>query len=205
MRTIIVEKAGRFARDLMVQEVGHAKLRKRGIDLIAADIQARSLTPRQLPSWCARRSARSPSSTRPYVAKLRGARAPGNRQVRRTQEPRRAQSRTQEPRRAGNPRLSERERPPLRGSVRQIDAELTAFSELPPTFSRENTPGMWSGATIARLRGTLSRIFWDLKFGFRGGACVVVYGERMHLVCLNFCRLRPYWRACSFEDRLCGC
>jgi DNA invertase Pin-like site-specific DNA recombinase len=36
-RTIIVETASRFARDLMVQEVGHAKLRERGIDLIAAD------------------------------------------------------------------------------------------------------------------------------------------------------------------------
>jgi DNA invertase Pin-like site-specific DNA recombinase len=37
VRTIIVETASRFARDLMVQEVGHAKLRQRGIDLIAAD------------------------------------------------------------------------------------------------------------------------------------------------------------------------
>jgi DNA invertase Pin-like site-specific DNA recombinase len=36
-RTIIVETASRFARDLMVQEVGHAKLRERGINLIAAD------------------------------------------------------------------------------------------------------------------------------------------------------------------------
>jgi DNA invertase Pin-like site-specific DNA recombinase len=37
VRTIIVETASRFARDLMVQEVGHAKLRERDIDLIAAD------------------------------------------------------------------------------------------------------------------------------------------------------------------------
>ncbi len=37
VRTIIVETASRFARDLMVQEVGHAMLRGRGIDLIAAD------------------------------------------------------------------------------------------------------------------------------------------------------------------------
>jgi DNA invertase Pin-like site-specific DNA recombinase len=37
VRTIIVETASRFARDLMVQEVGHAKLRGRGIDLVAAD------------------------------------------------------------------------------------------------------------------------------------------------------------------------
>jgi hypothetical protein len=37
VRTIIVETASRFARDLMVQEVGHAKLRERGINLIAVD------------------------------------------------------------------------------------------------------------------------------------------------------------------------
>lgn len=37
VRTIIVETASRFARDLMVQEVGFAKLRERGIDLIASD------------------------------------------------------------------------------------------------------------------------------------------------------------------------
>jgi DNA invertase Pin-like site-specific DNA recombinase len=37
VRTIIVETANRFARDLMVQEVGFAMLRERGIELIAAD------------------------------------------------------------------------------------------------------------------------------------------------------------------------
>lgn len=37
VRTIIVETASRFARDLMVQEVGYAKLKERGINLIAAD------------------------------------------------------------------------------------------------------------------------------------------------------------------------
>jgi DNA invertase Pin-like site-specific DNA recombinase len=37
VRTILVKTASRFARDLMVQEVGYAKLRERGIDLIAAD------------------------------------------------------------------------------------------------------------------------------------------------------------------------
>ena len=31
-----METASRFARDLMVQEVGHAKLRERGINLFAA-------------------------------------------------------------------------------------------------------------------------------------------------------------------------
>jgi DNA invertase Pin-like site-specific DNA recombinase len=37
VRTIVVETANRFARDLMVQEVGYRKLRERGIELIAAD------------------------------------------------------------------------------------------------------------------------------------------------------------------------
>lgn len=37
VRTIIVETANRFARDLMVQEVGFDMLRKAGITLIAAD------------------------------------------------------------------------------------------------------------------------------------------------------------------------
>jgi DNA invertase Pin-like site-specific DNA recombinase len=39
-RTIIVETANRFARDLMVQEVGFAMLRDLGITLIAADSPA---------------------------------------------------------------------------------------------------------------------------------------------------------------------
>jgi DNA invertase Pin-like site-specific DNA recombinase len=37
VKTIIVETANRFARDLMVQEVGFARLQERGIDLVAAD------------------------------------------------------------------------------------------------------------------------------------------------------------------------
>ena len=37
VRTILVETANRFARDLMVQEVGYAMLKDRGINLIAAD------------------------------------------------------------------------------------------------------------------------------------------------------------------------
>jgi len=39
-RTIIVETANRFARDLMVQEVGFAMLRDLGVTLIAADSPA---------------------------------------------------------------------------------------------------------------------------------------------------------------------
>src|SRR3954471_20233207 len=37
VRTILVETAHRFARDLMVQEVGYSMLKERGIELIAAD------------------------------------------------------------------------------------------------------------------------------------------------------------------------
>ena len=37
VRTVIVETASRFARDLMVQEVGFAMLRELGVTLIAAD------------------------------------------------------------------------------------------------------------------------------------------------------------------------
>ena len=37
VRTIIVETANRFARDLIVQETGHRMLRGLGIELIAAD------------------------------------------------------------------------------------------------------------------------------------------------------------------------
>src|SRR5437764_330406 len=37
VRTIIVETANRFARDLIVQETGYAMLKERGIELISAD------------------------------------------------------------------------------------------------------------------------------------------------------------------------
>jgi DNA invertase Pin-like site-specific DNA recombinase len=37
VRTIIVDTANRFARDLIVQETGHRMLRAQGIEIIAAD------------------------------------------------------------------------------------------------------------------------------------------------------------------------
>lgn len=37
VRTVLVENASRFARDLLVQEVGHEMLKGRGIDLVAVD------------------------------------------------------------------------------------------------------------------------------------------------------------------------
>ena len=40
VRTILVETANRFARDLMVQEIGHRRLQDLGIELIAVDSPA---------------------------------------------------------------------------------------------------------------------------------------------------------------------
>jgi DNA invertase Pin-like site-specific DNA recombinase len=37
VRTILVETANRFARDLMVQEIGYARLKELGVELIAVD------------------------------------------------------------------------------------------------------------------------------------------------------------------------
>jgi DNA invertase Pin-like site-specific DNA recombinase len=37
VRTIIVETANRFARDLVVQETGHRMLKGKGIEIVAAD------------------------------------------------------------------------------------------------------------------------------------------------------------------------
>ena len=37
VKTIVVESANRFARDLILEETGHAMLKERGIELIAAD------------------------------------------------------------------------------------------------------------------------------------------------------------------------
>ena len=39
-RTIIVETANRFARDLVVQETGHRMLKDKGIDIIASDARS---------------------------------------------------------------------------------------------------------------------------------------------------------------------
>ena len=64
VRTILVEMANRFARDLMVQEVGYAMLRDRGIELVAADSPTSFLDDSLPPSWCGRCSGRWPSSRR---------------------------------------------------------------------------------------------------------------------------------------------
>jgi hypothetical protein len=73
--TIIVETANRFARDLMVQEVGFAVLKERGIDPIAADSPAAFLddtpTARLIRQVL---GAVSEFEKAMLVAKLRGAR-----------------------------------------------------------------------------------------------------------------------------------
>ena len=64
VKTIIVETANRFARDLMVQEAGFAMLQERGINLVAAAARTLFRMTRPPPSWCAKFSVPLPSSTR---------------------------------------------------------------------------------------------------------------------------------------------
>jgi len=74
VRTIIVETASRFARDLMVQEVGYAKLRERGIDLIAADNPSSFIDDTPTAKLVRQVGAISEFDKAMTVAKLRGAR-----------------------------------------------------------------------------------------------------------------------------------
>jgi DNA invertase Pin-like site-specific DNA recombinase len=67
VRTIIVETANRFARDLMVQEVGYAMLRGLGVTLVAADSPSSNLIRQIL-------GAVSEFDKAMIVAKLKGAR-----------------------------------------------------------------------------------------------------------------------------------
>jgi DNA invertase Pin-like site-specific DNA recombinase len=80
--TIIVETASRFARDVMVQEVGHAMLRSRGIDLVAAD-DPRSFLDDRPTAKLVRQvlGAISEFDKAMTVAKLRGARERKRRQT----------------------------------------------------------------------------------------------------------------------------
>jgi hypothetical protein len=64
LRTIIVETASRFARDLMVQEVGPPNCASGGSTSSRQTIPAPSSTTRLRPNWFVKYSARSPSSIR---------------------------------------------------------------------------------------------------------------------------------------------
>jgi DNA invertase Pin-like site-specific DNA recombinase len=126
VRTIIVETASRFARDLMVQEVGHAKLRERGINLIAADNPGSFIdaTPtaklvRQV------LGAISEFDKAMTVAKLRGARERKRREAGKC-EGRKSQAELR-PEVVGLVRQLHRRRPKGgRRSLREISAELAA-------------------------------------------------------------------------------
>ena len=65
VRTIIVETANRFARDLMVQEVDTRGCRTGVSPSSQPTARTPSRTIPRLRNWCARCSARLPSSTRP--------------------------------------------------------------------------------------------------------------------------------------------
>jgi DNA invertase Pin-like site-specific DNA recombinase len=82
VRTIVVETANRFARDLMVQEVGFAMLRNLGVTLIAADSPSSFLDDGPTSKLIRQiLGAVSEFDKAMIVAKLRGARD----RVRRTQ------------------------------------------------------------------------------------------------------------------------
>jgi DNA invertase Pin-like site-specific DNA recombinase len=74
VRTIIVETANRFARDLMVQEVGFAMLRELGVTLIAADSPASFLDDGPTSKLIRILGAVSEFDKAMTVAKLKGAR-----------------------------------------------------------------------------------------------------------------------------------
>jgi DNA invertase Pin-like site-specific DNA recombinase len=74
VHTIIVETANRFARDLMVQGIGYAKLRERGIELIAADCPTSFLDDGPTSKLIRQVLGAIAEFDKATVAKLRGAR-----------------------------------------------------------------------------------------------------------------------------------
>ena len=156
-RTIIVETASRFARDLMVQEVGHAKLRERGIDLIAADSPSSFIddTPtaklvRQV------LGAISEFDKAMTVAKLRGARERKRREVGECEGLKSHAERN--PELVALARRLHRKKPKGgRMSLRAISAELSAqgfLNENGRPFAAASVKAMLSSLREARLVAT---------------------------------------------------
>jgi DNA invertase Pin-like site-specific DNA recombinase len=74
-RTIIVETANRFARDLIVQETGHRMLKAKGIEIIAADSPGAFMDDTPTATFVRQvRGAVAQLDKAMTVAKLRGAR-----------------------------------------------------------------------------------------------------------------------------------
>ena len=65
VRSILVETANRFARDLIVQETGYRILRQQGIELIAVDSPTAFLDDTPTATLISKSSAPSLSSKRP--------------------------------------------------------------------------------------------------------------------------------------------
>jgi DNA invertase Pin-like site-specific DNA recombinase len=81
-RTIVVETANRFARDLIVQQTGHRMLKERGIEIIAADIPSAFVDDTPTTTFVRQvLGAVAQLDKAMTVAKLRGARERKRRQV----------------------------------------------------------------------------------------------------------------------------
>jgi DNA invertase Pin-like site-specific DNA recombinase len=152
VRTIIVETASRFARDLMVQEVGHARLRERGIDLIAADNPASFID--ETPTAKLVRQvlgAISEFDKAMTVAKLRGARERKRREVGKCEG--RKSHAERNPELVALVRQLRRRRPKGgQRSLREISSELAARGHL----NERGQP--FSAASIASMLGPLRRV-----------------------------------------------
>jgi DNA invertase Pin-like site-specific DNA recombinase len=147
VRTIAVETASRFARDLMTQEAGHAMLRDAGIDLIAADSPTAFLD--DSPTAVLIRQllgAVSQFEKAMLVAKLRGARERKARLLGvKTITGRKSVAELAPEAVEMAKRLARRRKRPL--SLREIASELAAAGHL----TRHGQP--YSATSVARMLG----------------------------------------------------
>jgi DNA invertase Pin-like site-specific DNA recombinase len=144
VRTIIVETASRFARDLMTAEVGFKMLRDRGIDLIAADSPSTflddgptSILIRQILGAVAQFEKAM------LVAKLKGARDRKRRMTGKKVEGRKSHQEAHPEVVTLARKLAGRRKRPL--SLREISAELAAAGHL----NRNGRP--YAAASVAGM------------------------------------------------------
>ena len=144
VRTIIVETASRFARDLMTAEVGFKMLRDRGIDLIAADSPTTFLDDGPI-SILIRQilGAVAQFEKAMLVAKLKGARDRKRRMTGKKVEGRKSHQEAHPEVVTLARKLAGRRKRPL--SLREISAELAAAGHL----NRNGRP--YAAASVAGM------------------------------------------------------
>lgn len=149
VRRIIVETANRFARDLMVQEVGYSMLQRQGIELVAADSPAAFLD--DSPTAALIRQilgAVSQFEKAGVVAKLKGARDRASKEAGRRIEGRKA---TLTGDALATAKRLHRRSPTTgkRRSLRTIAAEMAALG-----FVNPNTNAPYSATALANVLGS---------------------------------------------------